>query len=172
MILLTAVVLLASAAALLFGRHWLQAKQTRDALDAAEALYTAGDYEAAQNAFTALGLTERAEDCGAQLLRLRYEAAEKLLEDGEFLDARDAFRALGDYADAADRAIECELRRAERYRDEARWGEAISLLESLGTPEAGALAESCREALYEMALEATYACRMDEAVSLWTQLGD
>ena len=166
-----AVLLLAALG--LGGLRLLQARQTRAAVSAAEELYAAGDFEKARDAFSALGLADRAADCDAQLLQLAYEAAEALLERGDALGARDAFRALGDYADAAARAVECERRRAERYRDEGRYGEAISLLESLGDdPEAAALAETCREALYDRALEATYACRMDEAVAFWNDLGD
>ena len=172
-ILAALLVLLLLAALALIGLRIWKLRQTRAAVSAAEELYTAGDFEKARDAFSALGLTERAADCDAQLLRLAYEAAEKQLESGDALEARDAFLALGAYADAAARAVECEHTRAERYMDEGRFGEAISLLESLeDDPEAAALAAQFRETLYDKALEDTYACRMDEAVSLWNDLGD
>ena len=143
------------------------------AVEAAQALYTAGDYEKAQEAFLSLGMEEEAAESGEKILLTAYEAAETLLEEGRFLDAKDAFLALGDYVDAADMALQCDLRRAEAYADEKRYTEAISLLESLGTfPGAQEQLHACREALYDLALEATYACRMDEAVARWNELGD
>ena len=147
-------------------------KRHREALDAAEALYAGGDYEAAEAAFSDLGLPDRAEDCAAQLLRLRYEAAEALLDSGKFPDAKAAFLALGDYADASRRAWDCDLRLAGSYADEGRYSEALALLETLGdAPESAALAETCRAGLYDKALAVTYACRMEEAAALWEELG-
>lgn len=153
-------------------RFW-QARQLQNAVAAAEALYTAGEYAAAREAFLALGLAERAQDCDAQILRLRYEAAEAQLAAGDFLDAKDAFLALGDYRDSAGRALECDYRRAEFYVRNDRLTEAIALLGTIPDyPEAAALLTSCRDALYDRALEATYACRMGEAVARWNELGD
>ena len=172
-ILIALLVLLVLAALGLGGWQFLRIRQAHRALAAAEELYAAGDYAKARDAFTALSLTERADDCADQLLRLQYETAEKLLADDKYLEARDAFLSLGEYRDAPSRASDCELRRAESYREQGRYGEAISLLDSLGDlPGAGELAAQSREALYDKALEATYACRMDEAVQLWTELGD
>lgn len=173
--------LLAAALALLavafFGWHAWQARQYRLTFNRAEALYAAGDFSAAREIYLDLGLREKADDCEAELVRLRleadYRAAEALLDAGDYLEARDAFLALGDYADAALRASECDFRRAESYAKDARWAEAISLMESLGDyPGAAARTAEYREALYARALEATYACRMDEAVKLWNELGD
>ena len=172
-----ALAVLVLACLALFGWRAWQARRYRAALDGAETLYAAGDYAAAREAYLALGLEEKANDCGAELARLQkeadYAAAEELLRNGAFLDAKDAFLALGGYADAADRARECDYRRAESYAAEERHAEAISLLESLEDyPGAAELAEVCRGALYDRALETTYACRMDEAVKLWNELGD
>ena len=47
------------------------------------------------------------------------------------------------------------------------------LLEELGDyPGAAEKITEAREAQYAKALEATYACRMDEAIALWNELGD
>ena len=149
-----------------------QARLLQNAVDAAEALYTAGDYAAAREAFLTLGLDERAQDCEGQLLRLRYEAAEAQLEAGDYAGAKDAFLALGDYRDAAARAPECDLRRAEACVQSDRITEAIALLEAIpDVPGAAALLTQCRDTLYARALEATYACRMEEAVRRWDELG-
>ncbi len=147
--------------------------ERRAAIAAAETFYAAGEYERARETFLALGLTERVQDCDGQLLRVRYEAAEALLAAGEFLEAREAFLALADYRDAAQRARDCDLQRAEDYARRDMLAEAISLLETLADdPEAAALRDEYRDRLYDLALEATYACRMDEAVRRWNELGD
>lgn len=164
--------LLLAACALLGTRLW-QLRQHRSAVAGAEALYEAGDYAAAREAFLDLGLTERAGDCDERLLRGRYETAEALLTAGDYLEAKEEFLELGPYADAAARAVECDCRRADAYAEDGRLGEAISLAESLGDyPGAAELARQYRDELYDRALEATYACRMDEAVRLWNELGD
>ncbi len=145
----------------------------QQAVAAAQALYDAGDYRAAQDAYLALGMEQAAADSGEKILAGRYAAAEDMLAGGEFLDAKDAFLALGEYADAPERAAECDLRRAQAYAESGRLADAISLLAELGEqPGAAELLGSCRETLYERALEATYACRMDEAIALWNELGD
>ena len=176
-LLVPALALLVAGCLALYGWRVWQARQYRMAFDGAEALYAAGDYAAAREAYLALGLGERAADCEAELTRLGleadYRAAETLLNTGAYLDARDAFRALGDFADAPTRALECDCRRAESYAESGRYAEAISLMESVTDyPGAAERAAAYREALYEQALAATYACRMDEAVKLWNELGD
>ncbi len=160
-----AVLALLIAAGLFFGVRLHRERQEREALAAAEELFSAGDYEAAKEAFLLLGEDGRARDCDEAILRLRREAAEALLESGAYLDAKEAFLALGDTESAA----ACDLRRAADYAGQGRLAEAIALFDSLGAAEQ---AEACRAALYDEALEATYACRMDEAVRLWTELGD
>lgn len=153
-------------------RTWRE-RQYQNAVAAAEALYAAEDYPAAREAFLTLGLGERARDCEGQMLRLRYEAAEALLRGGEYLDAKEAFLSLGDYLDSAVRARECDYRRAEAYMRDGRLSEAITLLGTIADyPGAAELQTACRDALYDRALEATYACRLDEAVRLWNELGD
>lgn len=152
-------------------------RQYRLALETANTLYTSGRYAEAREAFLALGMEEEAAACETELARIEtenaYAAAEMLLASGNYLDAKDAFLALGDYADAALRAQECDYRRAEDYARQDRLQEAISLLGTLTDyPGASELMDTCRDSLYDLALEATYACRMDEAVQRWNELGD
>ncbi len=155
------------------GWQYWKARQWQDTVAAAEALYLAEDYPAAREAFTALGLEERARDCDGQMLRLRYEAAEGQLERGEYLDAKEAFLALGYYRDAELRARECDYRRAQSYKDGGRFTDAVTLLGTIPDyPGAAELQADCRDALYDLALEATYACRLDEAIARWNELGD
>ena len=170
-------VLLALLLGALVGWRFLRTKQRQAALVRAEELYTAGDYTAARDAFVSLGIGERVRDCDEQLLieekKKEYRAAEQLLQTGDYLGAKEGFLALGDFEDAAQRAQECDFRRAGRYTEEGRYAEAISLLGTLPDyPGAKTLLESCREALYQRALEAAYACRLDEAVQRFNELGD
>ena len=160
-----------------FGVTRQRERAYQNALHEAQALYASGDYAAAKTAYEALGLSGEAADCAAQLELLekkeRLLRAEKLLEAGEYLDARDAFLALGDFENAAQRALECELRRAKELLMGGRFREGIELLEELGDyPGAAEKITEAREAQYAKALEATYACRMDEAIALWNELGD
>ncbi len=176
-LLVTALVLILVGGLAFYGWRAWQERQYRMAFDRAEAFYAAGDYHAAREAYLALGLAEKASECEAELTRLGleadYRAAEKLLDTGDWLEAKDAFLALDDFRDAATCALECDYRRAESCADDARWAEAISLMESLGDyPGAAERIGKYREALYDQALAATYACRMDEAVKLWNELGD
>lgn len=140
-----------------------------EALQAAESLYAAGDYAAAEKAFLSLGLPERAEACVTEQKRAALRAAEALMDAGEYLAARDAFLALGDFENAPARAKDCERLRAEKLLKEERFDEALALLQELGEEDA---LENARAALYDRALAATYACRMDEAIKLWNLLGD
>ncbi len=172
-ILVTALILCLLTAGGCGGAHWWSAKQKKAAADAAEALYTSGDYAAAREAFLNLGMEERAQDSGRQILLLQYREAEKQLEEGRFLDARESFLELGEFEDAAERALECDYQRAVSYEQEDRLAEAISLLGSLTDyPGAEERRKACQDRLYDRALEATYACRMDEAVQRWNELGD
>jgi len=168
-ILIIILILLLLALGAVVGWRVYRKLQRETALNHAEELYTAGDFAAAKDAFLALGLAERAEDCDVRLARAALDAAQALLDAGDYLAARDAFLALGEEA----RAAECEVRRAESYIEQERLDEAISLLEAQGeSAEAEALLKRARDILYDRALEATYACRFDEAIKLWNELGD
>ena len=171
--LLTLAVLLILAALGCGGKYLYEKKLWDDNLAAAQAFYDAGDYETARLWFEKNGLTDRMADCDEQLKRLDYEAAERLLAEGKYLDAKDAFLALGDYADASERAQECDFQRARHMLAEGRFREGVALLEELGAyPGAAEAIIAAKDELYDRALGATYACRMDEAISLWNELGD
>ena len=172
-ILLGALFLL-SAAALAVGawRAGVERKH-QQAIDAAEALYEEGHYAEAKEAFLALEMGDRAEDCDEQTRRLAYEAAQALLAKEHFAEAKEAFRALGDYRDAAEMLTACDFVRAGTLVRDGNYADALRLLTELGDyPGAAELIDQVREMLYAKALEATYACRMDEAIALWNDLGD
>lgn len=157
-------------------RMWKE-KQYNDTLKQIAALEAEENYREARELYLAIGdesgVTQSDARIERQRLEAEYAAAETLLTSGDYLGAREAFLALGGFEDAADRALECDYRRAEDYVTQERFAEAISLLETLEDyPGAAELIDRCRDALYDRALEATYACRMDEAVQRWNELGD
>ena len=160
------VLLLLALAGLVGWRLWKE-KQYEKALQTAMEYRDTGRYLEARDLYLSLNLSAEAAECEAlsiqQEQKNAYADAEALLASGSFLDAKDAFLALGDYQDAALRAQECDYRRAEDYAQNDRLSEAISLLESLTDyPGAKELMNACRDTLYDRALEATYACRLDE----------
>jgi hypothetical protein len=170
-------VLLAAAMLGLVGLRVWKEKQHDEAVSRAAAYQAAGNYVEARDLYLSLNMEAEAAECEAlrvqQELKNAYTAAEAQLKAGEYLDAKDAFLALGDYEDAKTRALECDYRRAESYADADRLSEAISLLGTLTDyPGAETLLKTCRDRLYDQALEATYACRLDEAVQRWNELGD
>ena len=172
--ILLAFLFLLAAAALAVGawRAGVEHKH-QQAADAAEALYTEGHYAEAREAFLALEMNDRADDCDEQVRRLAYEAAEALLQQEKFAEAKEAFRALGDYRDAAAMVTACDFVRAGTLVRDGNYGDAIRLLQELGKyPGAAELIAETQEALYVKAREATYACRMDEAIALWNDLGE
>ena len=97
-----------------------QEAANRAAYEAAEKLLTVGNYDAAIEAFTALGDYADASDRAAEAEaakqaaeeeaanREAYAAAEKLLEEKKYADAKAAFEALGEYSDAKEKAEECQ----------------------------------------------------------------
>ena len=176
-ILAAVLVLLLLALGGLVGFRVWKDHRYKQALEQAMEYQAAGQYREARDAFLALGMKLEAAHCEAELARIEkenaYAAAEALLQAGDYLGAKDAFLALNEFEDAAVRAQECDYRRAEKYAQEDRLQEAISLLGTLTDyPGAEELMNACRDTLYDRALEATYACRMDEAVKRWNELGD
>ena len=97
-----------------------QEAENRAAYEAAERLLTVGNYDAAIEAFTALGDYADASDRAAEAEAAKqaaeeeaankeaYAAAEKLLEEKKYADAKAAFEALGEYSDAKEKAEECQ----------------------------------------------------------------
>ena len=148
------------------------AVQRSELLAAADAAFASGDYDAAGALYAELDLPERAADCEKKSFELRLAAADALLEAGDYPAAREAFRALGDFTEADARLAACDLREARALLDEGRFAEGYALLAPLGDMAGAAeLLEESRAALYDLALEATYACRMEEAIALWGELG-
>lgn len=172
--ILLAFLFLLAAAALAVGAWRAGVEHNhQQAVVAAEALYTEGHYAEAREAFLALEMNDRADDCDEQVRRLAYEAAEALLQQEKFAEAKEAFRALGDYRDAAAMVTACDFVRAGTLVRDGNYGDAIRLLQELGEyPGAAELIAKTQEALYVKAREATYACRMDEAIALWNDLGE
>ena len=97
-----------------------QEAEHRSAYEAAEKLLADGDYDAAIEAFTALGDYADAADRAAEAADAKqsaeeetankeaYAAAAKLLEEKKYADAKAAFEALGEYSDAKKKAEECQ----------------------------------------------------------------
>lgn len=172
-IVIAALSMLVIAALIVGGIRAHQEREYQQAVDAAEALYSAGDYAAAKEAFLQLELPDRAADCDVQTQRRALAAAEELLRQGKFSEAKDAFLALGDFEDAPEQALACDYAKAENFVESERYTEAFALLEELGEyPGAAELLRDARETLYARAVEAAYACRMDEAVERLNELGD
>ena len=97
-----------------------QEAENRAAYEVAERLLTVGNYDAAIEAFTALGDYADASDRTAEAEMAKqaaeeeaankeaYAAAEKLFEEKKYVDAKAAFEALGEYSDAKEKAEECQ----------------------------------------------------------------
>ena len=97
-----------------------QEAEHRSAYEAAEKLLADGDYDAAIEAFAALGDYADASDRAVEAETAKqaaeeeaankeaYAAAEKLLEDKKYADAKAAFEALGEYSDAKEKAEKCQ----------------------------------------------------------------
>ena len=92
----------------------------RSAYEAAEKLLAAEDYDAAIEAFSALGDYADAPERAAEAEEAKknaeeeaankeaYDAAAKLFDEKKYADAKAAFEALGDYSDAKEKAEECQ----------------------------------------------------------------
>ena len=176
-ILVAALTLLVLAALITGGirrhRERLQEAAFQQAVQAAEALYAAGSYTEARDAFLALSLTDRAKDCDTQLQKRALAEAEALLQNGQYRKAREAFLALGDFENAAERLPACDYAEAQALMADGRFADAFPILEALGDyPGAEELNEKAHGALYDKAREAAYACRVEEAAALFDQLGD
>ena len=97
-----------------------QEAENRAAYEVAERLLTVGNYDAAIEAFTALGDYADASDRTAEAEMAKqaaeeeaankeaYAAAEKLFEEKKYVDAKAAFEALGEYSDAQTKVAECQ----------------------------------------------------------------
>ena len=111
--------------------------------EAAEALMEAGEYEAAMEAFKALGdfsnSKTRLTEATRQWKRESYRTAVALFKEERYYEARDLFEMLGKYEASSDYAYKCMLRiriieyaEAEAFLKEGDYESAKALFEGLG----------------------------------------
>ena len=93
---------------------------------AAQSLLDAGDYAAAQDAFSALGESEKVLEC-------RYLSAMALKDSGAYAAAAEAFFALSGYTDALTQYDSCRFLYAGTLEAEGKLSEAFALYKQLGT---------------------------------------
>lgn len=96
----------------------------RDAID----LYNAGNYDAAAEAFLALGDFEDSADL---LTRSHYWAAIDLMEAGKYEEALPRFQKLGSFEDSAQRVTECIYQIAVAAFDAGNYADAQLHFENL-----------------------------------------
>jgi hypothetical protein len=111
--------------------------------EAAAALFAAGEYEQAMDAFTALGgykdSSERIEACKGALLDKQYSSAVSLYTDGKYEEAMAAFAALEGYRDSGEQVENCRLAALDAQYNTAlalyadrKFAEAQAAFEALG----------------------------------------
>ena len=122
--------------------------------EAAMALYGAGDYAAAAEAFRTLGDYE---DSAAMASACEYALAEQLYADENWVAAEAAFTALGNFEDCANRALRC------------RYEQAKILLEGGAYPEAGAAFTALGD--FEDSPEQVKRCKYEQG-KIWLELGE
>lgn len=96
----------------------------------AQALLDAGNFEAAQTAFGALG---EYGDSREKIKECRYRAAEALEQAGKYTEAAEAFLALSGYADALTRYDGCRFLYACELESAGQNKEAFALYRTLGS---------------------------------------
>ena len=115
----------------------------------AQALYQAGDYAAAAQAFDALGdyrdSSELASAC-------HYAAAKALFDAGEYTEASREFTLLGDYEDSAEMVSACQYALAEKLYEAGELLAAEASFRALGD--------------YQDSPQRVLACRYEQAVAL------
>ena len=104
----------------------------------AVALYDAGDYAGAAEAFDKLGSYKDAADQaalarGADAVQTSYIRAGRLLDNDRYDDARELYLSLGNYLDSAELAVEAEYRKGLELVERGDYAEARVLFEELGT---------------------------------------
>ena len=96
---------------------------------AAEEMLDAGEYDAAVEAFTAMGNYKDAPD---KILEAKYGKAESLLTAGKTDEAMEAFSALEGYQDASDKVLEIKYKAAESLMNAGEYDAASKAFEALG----------------------------------------
>ena len=97
---------------------------------AAVELYNAGDYDAAKEAFSALGDYK---DSTEYLADIPYQEAIIKFEAGDYIGARGAFKKLGDYKESANYLMEMTYQEGILFFNKGKWKSAKSKFEELGT---------------------------------------
>lgn len=158
----------------------------------AQALETAGELEAAQAEYQALGSFGDSADRAGRLQGLipqrDYASAQTLMAVGQYRQALAAFTALGDYENSAQLAAACQEQLFQEALNQCRQPfaagayekalEAIARVDLSLTPAMQAqldqLAESCRAALYEQAVQGEQKglAAAEETLALYEALGD
>ena len=164
------VCVLLALAALAFGGIRLREKLI---YDKGEELLQAGLYTEASAEFEKIGRQDKMDECAYAYTLSRLDRAQKLMESGRLEEAKAELVILGDFENAADILLECEFRMALELKENGSYSEAMHLLNRLeGHPDAPAQLEEIRELLYQQALSLAYECRLDEAMPIFTELGD
>ena len=140
-------------------------------------LMSSGSYAEAKAQFEKIGDSEKIAQCDEALkliyLNERLERANELMESGQLEDAKVELVILGDFGTAPELLLECEYRMVLALKEEGSYSEAMQLLRRLEEhPDAAAQLEEIQELLYQQALQLAYECRLDEAMPLFTELGD
>ena len=99
------------------------------AYEEANALFGAGEYKAAKEAFAALG---EHKDSADMIPECDYRIAAALLEEGEYEQARAIFVSLGEYKDSADKISECDYLAAVVLLEAGKYEEAKAAFAALG----------------------------------------
>lgn len=112
-----------------------RAKAYEDAYADAAALRSKGDFDAAVQAFAALGTYS---DASVQITETKYQAAVALMNDGKYEEAITAFKALNDYSDSKNQITACEnaileqkYQAAVALMNEGKYEEAITAFKAL-----------------------------------------
>jgi len=123
--IIAGVVCVAIVAALVYTKVIVPSKQYNDAA----ALLEQGEYQAAIDAFTALG---NYKDSADMILETQYKWAEKMLADKSYDEAYSKFEEIKDYSDAATRMNDVRYAQAEAYIIEENLEAALQLFSALG----------------------------------------
>ena len=147
--------------------------------NSAVALYDAGNYEEAINAFTALNGYK---DSAAQIEKCQYNAAVALYDAGNYEEAINAFTELNGYKDSAAQIEKCvtaindkQYNAAVALYDAGNYEEAINVFTALnGYKDSAAQIEKCAIAIndkqYNAAVSLYDAGKYEEAINAFTAL--
>jgi len=137
----------------------------------AQALLDAGEYDAAIEAFAALGDYKDAADMATG--GVHYIKAEHLLDAKDYDGAIAAFEAADGYKDSADRIADVPYVTACDMRNEGNYGVAISIFRSLGDyKDSAAQVNEILQIQYDQAAAAVESGAYLDAIRLFQSLND